>query len=76
MLPQDINASVASKIYYLVWLIEDPDMKIIRYHISFFLKNCYGRLKLMTCSYTCRELIPYKKITLRKKDGRWSHQMV
>ena len=29
--------------------------------VSFFLKNRYGRLNLITCSYTCREQILYQK---------------
>ena len=24
-------------------------------YIAFFLRNCYGSLKVITCSYNCRE---------------------
>ena len=46
------------KYSYLEKWIGDSDMKkkqhFVKYHLySFFLKNCYGLLKLITCSDNC-----------------------
>ena len=35
---------------------------------SLFLKKCYQWLKLITCSYTCREYTVEKKMIMCKKD--------
>ena len=42
--------------------------------ILLFLKNCYGRFKINTRCYTCREQILQKKMTMCKKDDRSAHQ--
>ena len=59
-----INASLP-KVYYLMKWIGDSDTKknkikkhFARYHLhrfSFFHKKRYQSLKLMTCSYFCKE---------------------
>ena len=63
-------------IYYLMKWIGDPDMKkkhFLKHHFngintSLFLKKCYQWLKLITCSYTCREYTVEKKMIMCKKD--------
>ena len=51
--------------------------KFVRRHwYRYFLKNCYGWPKLITCSYTCREQVLYRKndfrhLTLKKNLKRF-----
>ena len=48
------------------WIGVDMEKKKFRYHL-----NSYGRLKLMTCSNTCREQISYRKNdSIKKMTGR------
>ena len=64
-------------IYYLMKWTGDWDMKksiLLDAWIPFillFLKNCYGRFKINTRCYTCREQILQKKwLCVKKMTGR------
>ena len=71
------SSPVAISVYlkYIIWW-EDKGLKHEKHfvggHLSFFLKNCYGWLKLMTCSYTINTT--EKKMTICKNNGWLSRQ--
>ena len=46
--------------------VETRKKYYVRYHLySYFLKNCYGLSKLMTCIYTFKEQVLYRKYYFR-----------